>query len=154
MRSTTALRQLRWIVWGTAIGAGPFVLAYALPFAFGATPSLAMELTAVPLGLMPLAFASAIVRYRLMDVEIILKRLLVYTAALSAIAAIYVVIVRATGGLFVSTEDDHRWVIAALATVVVLLLAKPVKDARAERDRSRVLPRSLRLPARPRWLCP
>ena len=28
-----------------------------------------------------------------------------------------------------STEDDHRWVIAALATVVVLLLARPVKDA-------------------------
>ena len=25
-RSTTVLRQLRWIVWGTAIGAGPFVL--------------------------------------------------------------------------------------------------------------------------------
>ncbi|HUU33629.1 MAG TPA: ATP-binding protein, partial [Vicinamibacterales bacterium] len=91
--------------------------------------SLAMELTAVPLGLMPLAFASAIVRYRLMDVEIILKRLLVYSAALSAIVAIYVVIVRATGGFFVSTEDDHRWVIAALATVVVLLLARPVKDA-------------------------
>ena len=64
-RSTTALRQLRWIVWGAAIGSGPFLLAYAVPFAFGATPSLAMQLTAIPLGLVPLAFASAIVRYRL-----------------------------------------------------------------------------------------
>ena len=127
-RSTTALRQLRWIVWGTAIGAGPFIAAYAIPFAFGAAPSLAMQLTAVPLGIVPLAFASAIVRYRLMDVEGILKRLLVYTAAVSAIVAIYTVIVRTTGGYFVSTEDDHRWVIAALATVVVLLLARPVKD--------------------------
>ena len=87
-----------------------------------------MELTAVPLGLVPLAFASAIVRYRLMDVEGILTRLLVYTAAVSAIVAIYTVIVRTTGVYFVSTEDDHRWVIAALATVVVLLLARPVKD--------------------------
>ena len=87
-----------------------------------------MELTAVPLGIVPLAFASAIVRYRLMDVEGILKRLLVYTAAVSAIVAIYTVIVRTTGVYFVSTEDDHRWVIAALATVVVLLLARPVKD--------------------------
>jgi two-component system NtrC family sensor kinase len=128
-RSTTTLRQLRWIVWGTAIGAGPFVLAYAIPFAFGAVPSLAMELTALPLGIVPLAFASAIVRYRLMDVEGILTRLLVYTAAVSAIVAIYTVIVRTTGVYFVSTEDDHRWVIAALATVVVLLLARPVKDA-------------------------
>ena len=41
------------------------------------------------LGLVPLAFASAIVRYRLMDVEVIIKRTLVYAAALAAIAAIY-----------------------------------------------------------------
>jgi two-component system, NtrC family, sensor kinase len=128
VRSTTALRQLRWIVWGAAIGCGPFLLAYAVPFAFGATPSLAMELTAIPLGLIPLAFASAIVRYRLMDVEVILKRLLVYTAALSAIAAFYLMLLRATGSYLVPSEDDHRWVIAALATVVVLLLARPVKD--------------------------
>ncbi len=128
-RSTTALRQLRWIVWGAAIGVGPFLLAYAVPFAVGATPTLAMELTAIPLGLIPLAFASAIVRYRLMDVEVILKRLLVYTAAVSAIAAIYMVILGTTDLYFVSSEDDHRWVIAALATIVVLLLARPVKDA-------------------------
>jgi two-component system NtrC family sensor kinase len=128
-RSTTALRQLRWIVWGAAIGVGPFMLAYAVPFAVGATPTLAMELTAIPLGLIPLAFASAIVRYRLMDVEVILKRLLVYTAAVSAIAAIYMVILGTTDLYFVSSEDDHRWVIAALATIVVLLLARPVKDA-------------------------
>ena len=44
----------------------------------------------IPLGFIPLAFASAIVRYRLMDVEIILKRLLVYTSAVAAIVAIYV----------------------------------------------------------------
>ena len=49
------------------------------------TPSLPMELSAIPLGLIPLAFASAIVRYRLMDVEVIVKRALVYSAALAAI---------------------------------------------------------------------
>lgn len=128
-RSTTTLRQLRWIVWGASIGAGPFLTAYAVPFALGATPTLAMQLTAIPLGLIPLAFASAIVRYRLMDVEVILKRLLVYTAVASAIAAIYVTILGTTDLYFVSSEDGHRWVIAALATIVVLLLARPVKDA-------------------------
>jgi hypothetical protein len=153
-RSTTALRQLRWIVWGAAIGSGPFLLVYAVPFAFGATPSLAMQLTAVPLGLVPLAFASAIVRYRLMDVEVILKRLLVYTAAVSAIAAIYMVILGTTDLYFVSSEDDHRWVIAALATIVVLQLARPVKDAVQSRHRPRLLPRPLRLPPRARRLRP
>lgn len=127
-RSVTVKRQLRWIVWGTALGALPFALGYALPFALGADPSIPMGLSAIPLGFIPLAFASAIIRYRLMDVEIILKRLLIYTSAVSAIVAIYVLILRASGGYIADSETDHRWIIAFLATVVVVLLAKPVKD--------------------------
>jgi hypothetical protein len=129
VRSVTAKRQLRWIVWGTAIGAVPFALGYALPFAFGVAPSVPMQLSAVPLAFIPLAFASAIVRYRLMDVEVILKRLLVYSAVIASIAVIYVLILRSSGGSAVQTEDEHRWLIAFLATVIVLLLARPVKDA-------------------------
>jgi two-component system, NtrC family, sensor kinase len=127
-RSVTVKRQLRWIVWGTALGALPFAIGYAIPFALGADPSIPMGLSAIPLGFIPLAFASAIIRYRLMDVEIILKRLLIYTSAVSAIVAIYVLILRASGGVISDTETDHRWIIAFLATVVVVLLAKPVKD--------------------------
>jgi PAS domain S-box-containing protein len=129
VRSVTARRQLRWIVWGTAIGAVPFALGYALPFVIGVAPSLPMQLSAIPLGFIPLAFASAIVRYRLMDVEVILKRLLVYSAVGASIAVIYVLILRTSGGDALQTEDQHRWLIAFLATIIVLLLAKPVKDA-------------------------
>ena len=129
VRSVTATRQLRWIVWGTTLGALPFAIGYILPFALGVTPSLSMQLLALPLAFIPLAFASAIVRYRLMDVEVILKRLLVYTAVVGAIVGMYVVILRTSSGYFVQREDDHRWLIAFLATVIVLLLARPVKDA-------------------------
>jgi PAS domain S-box-containing protein len=129
VRSVTSTRQLRWIVWGTAIGVLPFALGYTIPFALGVEPSLTMELSAIPLAFIPLAFASAIVRYRLMDVEVILKRLLVYTAVIAAIAAIYVVILRSSVGSVVQDEDQHRWLIAFLATVIVVLLARPVKEA-------------------------
>jgi two-component system, NtrC family, sensor kinase len=129
VRSVTSARQLRWIVWGTALGALPFTLGYAVPYALGVEPSLPMDLSAVLLAIIPLAFASAIVRYRLMDVEVILKRLLIYTAVMAAIAAIYVVILRTSSGFILQTEDQHRWLIAFLATVIVVLLAKPVKDA-------------------------
>src|SRR5439155_6160391 len=63
--TATARRQLRWLVWGTALGAGPFAFGYALPWALGFDPPLALQLTAIPLGLVPLTSASAIVRYRL-----------------------------------------------------------------------------------------
>ena len=129
VRSVTSRRQLRWIVWGTALGVLPFAIVYTVPFALGVTPSLPIELLAIPLAFIPLAFASAIVRYRLMDVEVILKRLLVYTAVMAAIVGIYVVILRTSRGFILQTEDEHRWLIAFLATVIVLLLAKPVKEA-------------------------
>ena len=82
-------------MWGTALGSVPFVSGYALPFAFGLEPLRGFEFSALLLGLIPLAIASAIVRYRLMDVEVIIKRGLVYAAALAAIAAIYAVLLRA-----------------------------------------------------------
>jgi two-component system NtrC family sensor kinase len=129
VRSVTARRQLRWIVWGTALGSVPFAFGYALPFAFGLQPLKGFEFSALLLGLIPLAFASAIVRYRLMDVEVIIKRALVYAAALAAIAAIYAVLLRIAGVIFFRDADQRNPVIALLATLVVVLLSRPVKNA-------------------------
>lgn len=128
VRSVTARRQLRWIVWGTAFGAAPFVVLYAVPFALGFDYAKRFELTAMLLGLVPLAFASAIVRYRLMDVEVIIKRGLVYSAASMAIIAIYAILWRAAGVLS-SDQDARNPLIAFLATAVVVLLSRPVKNA-------------------------
>ena len=129
VRSGTARRQLRWIVWGTLLGGVPFAVGYALPFALGARPTLAMQLTAIPLGLIPLAFASALVRYRLMDVEVIVKRMVVYAVAVSAILAIYAVLLRVAGAIVLKDSHKNNTIIAMLATLVVVLLARPVKNA-------------------------
>ena len=61
LRSVTARRQLRWIVWGSSVGAVPFVMLYVGPLLFDRAP-LYGSYTAVLLGCIPLAFASAIVR--------------------------------------------------------------------------------------------
>jgi PAS domain S-box-containing protein len=127
--SVTARRQLRWIAGGTALGVSPFAFGYGLPWALGMNPPLALQLTAVPLGLVPLTFAAAIVRYRLRDVEVIIKRGLAYTAFLAAAAALYAALVKLTGFVFANDADEHNWIIALLATLVIVLLARPVKDA-------------------------
>ena len=123
----TARRQLRWIAWGTALGAGTFALGYALPYALGVEPSLPMELSAIPLSLIPLAYASAIVRYRLLDIEVIVKRALVYAAALAAMVAIYAVLLEAVQRVFLKGNAANQWVLAFLATLVAVLLTPPVK---------------------------
>ena len=123
----TARRQLRWIAWGTALGTAPFAFGYALPYAFGVEPSVPMQLSVIPLGLIPLAYASAIVRYRLMDVEVIVKRALVYASALSAIVVIYAVLLEAVQRVVWTGTGANQWVIAFFATLVAVLLAPPVK---------------------------
>ena len=125
----TGRRQLRWLAWGTVVGGGPFVFGYALPWAFGVDPPVGLQLTAVPLGLVPLTFASAIVRYRLRDVEVIVKRTLSYAAFLGASAALCLAMLRLAGFAFADEADPHNWVVAVLATIVVVLIAQPVKSA-------------------------
>ena len=124
--SVTARRQLRWVVSGAVLGGLPFAVGYALPFSLGFDP-VGLHLTAIPLGLIPLAFASAIVRYRLRDVEVIVKRGLVYTAALGVMAAVYLLLERLATEVFLE-GDERNSIIAFLATVVVALLYGPVKN--------------------------
>src|SRR6266550_90607 len=127
--SETGQRQLRWIAWGTGLGVGPFAVFYALPWALGIDPPLALQLTAIPLGVVPLAFASAIVRYRLRDVEVIIKRGVAYTAFLSAASVLYFAMLRTTGFFFSDDSDQHNWIVALLATLVVILVARPVRES-------------------------
>lgn len=127
--SVTARRQLRWVVAGTTLGGMPFVLAYAIPYALGFSPAAGLELTAVPLALVPLAFASAIVHYRLRDVEVIVKRNLGYAAVAAAMATLYVALTYLWSEVVLEDADGHESLIALLTAAVVVLLASPVKKA-------------------------
>ncbi len=124
VRSITSRRQLRWIVSGAALGGLPFALGYLLPWALGFDPPSGL---ALPVGLIPLAFACAIVRYRLRDVEVIVKRSVGYAAVVAAMVAIYFGLERLAAEVFLDGSDQHNSIIALLATTVVVLLAGPVK---------------------------
>ena len=127
--SVTARRQLRWVVAGTMLGGLPFVLAYAIPYALGFSPAAGLELTAVPLALVPLALASAIVHYRLRDVEVIVKRNLGYAAVVAAMVTLYVALTYLWSEVVLEDSSGHDSLIALLTAAVVVLLASPVKKA-------------------------
>jgi len=127
LRSVTARRQLRWIVWGSGIGAVPFVLTYAIPFLLGWEVRYG-EYSGLLLGSIPLAFASAIVRYRLMDIEVIIKRALV----VSAVGLVLVVIYQGTLEIVKLLQpqahsENSFW--ALFATLVVVLVAPRLWNA-------------------------
>ena len=120
LRSVTARRQLRWIVWGSSVGAVPFVLLYVGPYLAG-RPIHYAEYTAVLLGCVPLAFASAIVRYRLMDIEVIVKKALVATAVVLGLTLVYGGVSWVVGFFSGTTPERNRfW--ALFATLIVVLV--------------------------------
>ncbi|MFL6447576.1 MAG: ATP-binding protein [Bryobacteraceae bacterium] len=86
-------RQLKYLRNGAFVGLLPFALLYAIPYAFGAVPSHVMNLSVLSMGLIPLTWAYAITRYRLMDVDIIFQQGYVYTlATLAVIGTFYALI--------------------------------------------------------------
>jgi two-component system NtrC family sensor kinase len=82
-------RQLTWLRNGAVVGMLPFALIYAVPYLMGVPPNHAMNLAVLSLPLIPLTWAYAILRYRLMDVDIIFQEGYVYTLATLAVLSIF-----------------------------------------------------------------
>jgi two-component system NtrC family sensor kinase len=81
--STPLLRQqLKWVTRGTLLAVAPFTLFYAIPYLLQIKPpQLLTDLACISLVFLPLTFIWAIVRYRLMDTDLIFKRGVAYTLA-------------------------------------------------------------------------
>jgi len=81
-------RQLTWLRNGALIGILPFTILYVVPYAVGVAPNHAMNLAVLSLPMIPLTWAYAILRYRLMDVDVIFQQGYVYTLATLAVLAV------------------------------------------------------------------
>ncbi|HLH17462.1 MAG TPA: ATP-binding protein [Bryobacteraceae bacterium] len=92
-------RQLRWLGNGTLCGVLPFTLFYVVPYAAGMIPGAWQKMTVLPMALIPLSLAYAIVRYRLMDVDIIFRRGYAYTLATICVLAAFYGLVFSLGSL-------------------------------------------------------
>ena len=123
-RGLVPRRQVKWLLWGTAAGVFPFLAFYALPFALGRA-GLALELAGYgPLALIPLSLAYAVVKHRLMDVELLFRRALGYVLAVAVIVGLALFTVGVTDVLW---EEPHATLIALISAVVVVLAFSPVK---------------------------
>src|SRR5713226_1030577 len=120
-------QQLKWVTGGALAGIIPFLLFYIVPFFLGVVPRPWMNFSTISLVLIPLSFGYAIIRYRLMDVDIIFKRGLAYTAASGGVVAVYIAIVAAIGALF-HTAWPSGMMGGVIAIVVAAFLFQPFRD--------------------------
>ncbi len=123
-------QQLKWLTRGTLLAVIPFTILNVIPFlADWAMPTLLTKLSGLCLVFVPLTFSWAIVRYRLMDVDLIFKRGVAYTLATASLIGLYF------GAVAIAAETIHKnlpsfgaW--GLVATIIITAqLFDPLKRA-------------------------
>ena len=118
-KSALGRQQLKWLTRGTFLAITPFTLFYAIPFmADGETPGVLTKIAGLSLVILPLTFSWAIIRYRLMDTDLIFKRGVTYTLATASIVGAYFTFVGVSAE-FVHTRlpNLHVWGLVAAVTL-------------------------------------
>jgi PAS domain S-box-containing protein len=117
-------QQLKWLTRGTLLSLLPFVILYVIPYflGLGSVPATWMKFSVFSLVLLPLTFGYAIVRYRLMDVDIIFRRGAAYALATGTTIAVYFGLVILLADFFrhralVTTQAG--WLLAILVTALL-----------------------------------
>jgi serine phosphatase RsbU (regulator of sigma subunit) len=111
---------------GTLFGVAPFiVLAVAFPSFFKTEKYLIYGV--VPLILVPVTFAYAIVRYQLLDIRVILRKSLLYTASTALVTAIYALGIASFNLLFRGTELAASPFFPVVFALAIVLLFEPLR---------------------------
>jgi PAS domain S-box-containing protein len=121
-------QQLKWLTGGTLIGSLPVSLFYILPMVLDVNVESHpwMKFSVLSLVLIPLFFGYAIIRYRLMDVDIIFKRGLAYTAATAGVAAVYFALVALMAFIFHAPTNGP--IGGMIAIVIAAFLFQPFRE--------------------------
>ena len=108
---------------GALLGVVPFTLIYAVPYLFGALPGHYQKMAVLSLILLPLTWAYAILRYRLMDVDIIFQQGYVYTLATLVVLGIFY-------GLIFSFARPENLSPAAIVGLILFatFIFQPIRD--------------------------
>lgn len=140
-KNTVARQQLKWVVWGAALAIAPFTFLYAVGYVIGSdTAGSLTDLAVLPLILIPLSLGYSVVRYRLMDVELVVRRAAVYALTTLAITVAIGVVVYFVGfyafGGNVSTSSEFislPLIISVALMAIIVMIAAPVKNFLQER---------------------
>jgi signal transduction histidine kinase len=116
--------QTRWVLYGIIGGLGPFMFLYMLPRALGIGAVLGEDVASGFFVLLPLALSFAILKYKLMDVHLIINRSVVYSLLTALTVAIYLLSVEGLKTLFASkSPSSQSWIPVGAAFVAALLFA-------------------------------
>jgi hypothetical protein len=118
-------QQLKWVVAGVLIWSVVFAASIALAAAgAGSYDAFAFALSIV---LFPAVMGLAILRYRLYDIDLVIRRTLVYTCLIAVLGAVYLGGIALLGSLSLSVTGQSGEVAVTVTTLVVALAFQPLR---------------------------
>jgi two-component system, NtrC family, sensor kinase len=127
-------QQLKWLRNGMLFGFAPFAILNAIPYVLNLPFHPYQNYAVITLPLVPLTIAIAIVRYRLMDVDVIFRRGYAYTLATLCVLAAFYAIVFSLGNMVQKNFKDDP---GNLGLITVMLIAtflfQPIRNWIQER---------------------
>ena len=127
VRTARVKRTMRHVVWGTLAGILPIVFVRVIVSIEPAIEVPGEKVIFLPLILVPLAFGHAIVKYGLLDLEIVFKRSLVYTFLLAVLASVYFAVVYGIGRLASRFIGRADLLFSIISIFVITLLISPLR---------------------------
>lgn len=119
--------QLMWIFYGLALGLTPFLLLYQLPRILGLPPVLSEDVSSVFYVFIPPAFAVAIVKHKLLRIEVVINRSLVYGALTILIVGLYLFFLESFRLVLGGVLAYHRTVSSLAAAIVLAASFDPAR---------------------------
>lgn len=137
-KASVLRQQLKWVTWGLSLSSLPFTVLYAYPFVLGNEISqLQATLAIAPSVFLPISFGYSIVRYRLMDVDVIVRRSMSYGLATISVVVIFMLGVVKAGEwvreLGPSVSEGATLLLQVAVMSIAAMLFTPIKSWLEER---------------------
>ena len=119
--------QIKWIFFGLAVGLTPFLFLYQIPLRLGLVPLLSEESASIFFIALPVALAIAIIRYRLMDVSLVINRSVVYSFLTIFTIGLYLLVVQVAQRLFIRVLPVHSGLFSAIGVFLAAAAFRPAQ---------------------------
>ncbi|MEW6209228.1 MAG: histidine kinase dimerization/phospho-acceptor domain-containing protein [Acidobacteriota bacterium] len=127
--SAVQKNQMRWLAWGASVGVGPWLLLYLIPSLLNIPQPIDHKFLLLTHTAIPVAVLVAISRYRLLGIEGLIRRSLVYTITMAAMTGVYIASFLAVLWIIERNASQPNPVTGAIISAVMLVLAfNPLKS--------------------------
>lgn len=129
-RTVVARQQLKWVMWGMSVASILFTAFYLPSYFTQPSVSSLLELASlVPIALIPLTLGYSIVKFRLTDVDVVMRRSFAYIIATLSVAALFGTVMAVSYEFLRSLlSQEATLLIAAISMSVIAMLFAPVKN--------------------------